>query len=284
MPEEAVAEPVAAEAQPVPAEAPPAESEQVAPAEEQPEAPKFDLGVLKGLKADEARVVLSEMDEAEREAVIAEWRDQGEQRAKTADGQMKAAVDARHNLWQQTTDLGKQAEAYLRNQVQRAQAGDLEALSDHRTVQSAIDVYRNAAVAQLALENENLMKPVRDKYLPDATPEEAKALEKVLWQDATKGTQQQIPVVIDLAIARARAEGEAAGLAKGQKLLNASESLVKRLEAVTEVKKKAAGVQPNGTTAPAPRAAVMEALNAIDPRDPEAQKKLNELRPRLKAL
>ena len=62
-----------------------------------------------------------------------------------------------------------------------------------------------------------------------------KALEKPLYDDAKRGTLSQLPVVMELFAARKLAEGEAIGLEKGMKKLEASESLVEKIKKVTEI-------------------------------------------------
>lgn len=227
--------PVTEQEQPIAAPA-----EEASPAEGEA-APKADEGthldlkeLLKGATAAELKTVLESVPDEVRTEVEAEIERRAEQKVRTQAQEKAQATDARTSLWQQSAEVGKQAEDYLRDAVRRFNAGDPEALAD-ASVPAAIDAYRNGAIAAVAFDNEKALAPLREKYLPEPTEAELKALEKPLYDDAKRGTFSQLPVVMELAVARARAEGKAEGLKEGQKKLEASESLAEKIKAIKQV-------------------------------------------------
>ena len=225
-------EPVAA---PEPAVSPEGET----PAVTEPE--PFDFKALKG-KTDPTEVralidlLTEDYSDEQKSEVYGEWEKRGEQRVQTRTREMSEAQDSRHTLWQQAATIGKQAEGYLLSQITAAKQGALDAFADPATVEQAAVHFRNGAIAQLALENEQAITPVRDQYLPEPTAEEQKALEPYIYDDARKGTFTQLPKLFELAVARAKAEGVAEGLKQVEKKLQAAETLMTKVQAIQAVK------------------------------------------------
>jgi len=227
--------------------------------------------LLKGTSVDELKALLDSVDPEVRGELEQEIERRGEQRATTRQREVERASDARTTAFKQFTESGNKAASFLRERINRAQQGDPEALTDTNSLAQAIDAYRNGAVASAALDNEQMLSPLRDKYLPEPTPEERTKLEKALYDDGVKGTLSQLPIMLELATARAREEGKAEGIKQGERNREAKAAVAEKLRKLTEVKKQAAGVQPQGRarTPSENNTALVREMESIDVTTPE---------------
>ena len=222
--------------------------------------------LFKGATVAELKAALDVVPTEIRSELESEIERRGEQRVRTREKEIDEGQTARTAAFQAIASDAQKAQFALQQRVKAAKQGDAFALSDPDTLASEIDAYRNGAIASVALENEALMAPVRRQFLPDPTPEEKAKLEKALYEDGRRGTFTQVPVVVELAIARARAEGHAAGLKEGADSKAAKESLAAKLAKITEVKQQSPGVPINGKPASSEgaRAALMRDMKSID--------------------
>ena len=227
----------------------PAEEPAEAPAEEPQDEEKVpDLSALKGLKPAQLRVLIDEADPEARAEIEAEYERRATQRAQTRSKEADTAETGRHNFYQQAIELGKQAEADLQTRARRFKAGDTEAFQDEHVL-AAIDAYRTGGVASLVLQNEQSLAPIRDKYLPDLAPDEAEQLEKVLYEDRRSGKLTQLPVLMELVAARAKAAGFEEGLKKGTSDKQAKKELAEKLEKIEQIRAESAPGLPRGKPA-----------------------------------
>ncbi len=205
--------------------------------------------LFKGATLAELKAALEEAPTEIRDELVGEIERRGEQRVQTRQKEVDTALDARTTAFRTAQQQAEQARVTLQAKVTRAKQGDTFALSDADALANEIDAYRNGAVASIALENEALMAPIRSQFLPDPSAEEKAKLEKALYEDGRRGTFTQFPVVMELAIERAKAEARAEGIAEGKRSLEAKESLLSKAAKLTEVKKQSPGVPMNGKAA-----------------------------------
>jgi len=240
------------------------------PAPIEPEEEQFDLSVLKKLTAAQLREVIDAADETVRDEALQEHSKRVQQRVQTQDREAATAEDGRHTFYQQQAQAGIVSYQRLAARAQRLLQGETEAFADQGVLQD-IDNYRNGAIANVVFENEKSIAPVRQKFLGDMTDEEAKRLEKPLYEDRRAGTLTQLPILFEIVAERAREEGREEGRKLAEKSREAKKELVEQLRQVTAVKKQAPGVTPNGR-AKQPgedRAAVVRDMQSIDVSTPE---------------
>ncbi len=232
-----------------PVEAPPSP----APAGETPPTP--DAGdVLKDFfrlhvkSPEELQAALESVPEEFRAPITSEWERRGEQRVQTRAQEVQTAKDARMAVWQPLATEYPRAEAYLNAAVNRAKAGDPEALSNVDGIAQAINAYRNGAVAKIVLENEGYVPKLMDSLLPDLTKEEEAKLERPLYEFGRTGVASQVvPLIAELAIQRRETAAFEKGRQKGLKDLGAKERLAEAATNLQRIKNETVGVSPAGS-------------------------------------
>lgn len=277
--------------------APEVEEVSPAPQEAGEAAPAEDAGsVLRDFfrqhvtSPEEFAAALEEVPEEFRTPIMQEWERRGEQRSRTRKQETDTARDGRLGTWKPYADNYANAEAFLQSAIRRANAGDLDALSNVQVLAKAMDDYRNGAVGKVILENEAYVPDLIDTLLPDLTPEEQQKLDKPLYEFGRTGIASKVvPLAVELAQERARKAGYDEGFKKGQQDRAAKAVLAEKLTKLEEVRKQAAGLPVNGraVTVEDERAQIQREISQFDPTGmsvTEGMKQLNDLRQRLNAL
>lgn len=245
-PPETPAEPVEPVAPPETPPASPPPSTTVGDAEQDDGEREPDLSALKGLSEAQLEAVLEAADPEARDRVVGKYETAGEQRARTRKQEMDGAKTSRLGLWKPYVDNLPAAKGYVDGTLARVKAGDFDAL-DPKVLEAAIRDAGFGATGQILLENEAYVDTVLDTFLPDMTPEETQALDKPLYEFARTGMAGKVmPVLMELALKRAKAEGVAEGIKKGLSDKQAKQELAEKLEKIETIRKEAPGVIPNG--------------------------------------
>lgn len=285
-------------------EAPPAEEpivEEAAPSPVEGEAPppaeedKLNLirEVFKGATVTELRAALDEVPTEVRTELESEIERRGEQRWQTRERERTTSTSDRHEEYRRIIAEKGRAESELNMRLRRVMAGDPNAFNGMQATDIAahIDTYANGTLAQAMLENEEMLGPLREKYLPELSNEERQALDKALYEDARRGTITQVPIVVDLAIERARKEGFEEGVKKGEQNRQAKAQLAEKVERILSIQKQAPGVQPSGgrsVTKEDERVAIAREMQSINTATPEGAaewaRREHEFRQRLAQL
>lgn len=275
-----------------PVEPPIAEPEVVAPPEGDAAPPDegTDRGELirelfKGATVDELRAALEDVPAETRSELEAEIEKRGETRAQTRKHEMSEAKANRLAAWKPYIDNLSSADGYVKGSIARMKAGDQ---TDLNQLERAINDATLGHTGRVLIENESYVDNLIDQVLPDLTAEEAKSLDKPLYEFSRTGQAGKIiPDVFKLALERAKTEAFAEGVKKGEGNRETKIKLAEKLAKIAEIRKQAPGVSLNGHAESTSdrRSALVQEIDAIDPfTDPQAQTKLDALKKRLKAL
>lgn len=246
---------------------------------------------LKGMDADEARAFLENLDPEVRDEVVEEYEKRGEQRARTRKQETESATDARSAAYAEIVRAGLAADQGL-GQIfdaveAHAQNFDYEAAVktlDKRKLAQLVVAYGNGQVAAVGKENDAKLQAIEAKYadqLKDLTPAQQKRLDDAHWKDARQGTLHAVEVLLEVLIARAEESAEERGVERGKTTVKPE-----LLERISKARTTSAALAPRVKGGPAGGSvgrSILDEIEAVDPHDPQAQQKLDELGRRLRA-
>lgn len=201
--------------------------------------------LFKGATVAELRAALDDVPPEVRSELESEIERRGEQRERTRKQEVDSSTDERLGAYKAVKDAATSAESHLK--VELKKLADQEDLVYAQALATQIESYKAGGIAAIVEKNEQAIGPLLQQYLPDQTAEEKERLDKPLYQFGKTGeVDKALTVIMELAVARAKAEGIKEGQGQAARSRESKESLAEKAAQIMAVKKQSPGAPIKG--------------------------------------